>query len=145
MSKMPPAPVNTLLSTLGLLYTLLASPVVAQTWTACNPLNTTDCPTNPALSTEHTYHFTNSSIDETWNATAGSLKYSQMSGAHFTIATRGDAPTIQSEYYLFGGELEAGKRERAMADLAFESERKELSAYQMQMTKGGFAVSSRPF
>ncbi|KAL8645909.1 MAG: hypothetical protein Q9226_007085 [Calogaya cf. arnoldii] len=33
----------------------------------------------------------------------------------------------------------AGRRERAMADLALESERKELSAYQMQMSKGGLA------
>ncbi|KAL8645910.1 MAG: hypothetical protein Q9226_007086 [Calogaya cf. arnoldii] len=108
--EMPPISVNTLLNTLSLLYTFLASPVVAQTWTSCNPLNTTDCPTNPALSTEHTYHFTNSSIDDTWNTTADSLTYSQMSGAHFTIATRGDAPTIQSEYYLFGGELEVWMR-----------------------------------
>ncbi|KAI4223316.1 MAG: hypothetical protein L6R36_005522 [Xanthoria steineri] len=39
----------------------------------------------------------------------------------------------------------AGRRERAMADLAFERERTELSAYQMQMAKGNFAVSSKPF
>ncbi|CAO1601855.1 hypothetical protein XANCAGTX0491_005494 [Xanthoria calcicola] len=100
----------TLLTTLSLLSTFLASPVVAQTWTSCNPLNTTDCPTDPALSTNHTYDFTTSSIGTTWNATAGSLKYSQTAGAYFTIAARGDAPTIQSKYYLFGGEVEVWMR-----------------------------------
>ncbi|CAL8579942.1 hypothetical protein XPA_005673 [Xanthoria parietina] len=100
----------TLLITLSLLSIFLASPVVAQTWTSCNPLNTTDCPTDPALSTNHTYDFTISSIGTTWNATAGSLKYSQTAGAYFTIATRGDAPTIQSKYYLFGGEVEVWMR-----------------------------------
>lgn len=107
---MSPPSRNTLLTTLSLLSTFLASPVVAQTWTSCNPLNTTDCPTNPALSTDHTFHFTNSSIDSTWNTTAGSLRYSPTAGAHFTIAMRGDAPTIQSEYYLFGGEVEVWMR-----------------------------------
>ncbi|KAL8670954.1 MAG: hypothetical protein Q9168_004537 [Polycauliona sp. 1 TL-2023] len=107
---MPPTPANALLTTFALLSTFLASPVVAQTWTSCNPLNTTHCPTDPALSTEHTYHFTNSSIDTTWNATAGSLTYSEINGAHFTVAIRGDAPTIQSTYYLFGGEVEVWMR-----------------------------------
>ncbi|KAL9634291.1 MAG: hypothetical protein Q9204_003056 [Flavoplaca sp. TL-2023a] len=107
---MPSITTNTLLTSLSLLFTFLASPAVAQTWTSCNPLNTTDCPTNPALSAEHTYHFTNSSLGTTWNQTAGSLKYTKYGGAHFTITTRGDAPTIQSEYYLFGGELEVWMR-----------------------------------
>ncbi|KAL8902855.1 MAG: hypothetical protein Q9171_007581 [Xanthocarpia ochracea] len=90
----------------ALLSTLLARPVIAQTWTSCNPLNTTDCPTNPALSTNHTWDFTSSSADTTWNITAGEIKYSKISGAHFTIARRGDAPTIKSDFYIFGGELE---------------------------------------
>ncbi|KAL8934433.1 MAG: hypothetical protein Q9211_005229 [Gyalolechia sp. 1 TL-2023] len=83
----------------------LTAPAAAQTWTSCNPLNTTDCPTNTALSTNHTYDFIASSAGSTWNTTAGSIKYGS-SGAQFTINTRGDAPTIQSKFYLFFGELE---------------------------------------
>ncbi|KAL8933698.1 MAG: hypothetical protein Q9216_006246 [Gyalolechia sp. 2 TL-2023] len=87
------------------LLAALTAPVAAQTWTSCNPLNTTDCPTNTALSTNHTYDFIASSAGDTWNTTAGILKYGA-SGAQFTINTRGDAPTIQSKFYLFFGELE---------------------------------------
>ncbi|KAL9005195.1 MAG: hypothetical protein Q9188_002031 [Gyalolechia gomerana] len=87
------------------LLAALTAPVAAQTWTSCNPLNTTDCPTNTALSTNHTYDFIASSAGSTWNTTAGLIKY-RSSGAQFTINTRGDAPTIQSKFYLFFGELE---------------------------------------
>ena len=92
------------LSALSLL-TLFAVPAAAQTWTSCNPLNTTDCPTNTALGTNHTYDFTTSSADDTWNTTAGAITYGS-AGAEFTINVRGDAPTIQTEFYLFFGEVE---------------------------------------
>ncbi|KAL8784299.1 MAG: hypothetical protein Q9213_004057 [Squamulea squamosa] len=108
---MSPPTVKPVYTTRSLLsFILLASLAVAQTWTSCNPLNTTDCPTNPALSTNHTYDFTTSSADTTWNTTAGQLTYSQTSGAHFNIVRRGDAPTIQSEFYIFGGEVEVWMR-----------------------------------
>ncbi|KAL9596825.1 MAG: hypothetical protein Q9219_005539 [cf. Caloplaca sp. 3 TL-2023] len=95
-------------SVLSLLATW-AVPVTAQTWTSCNPLNTTGCPTNRALSTNHTYDFLTSSAGNTWNTTAGIINYGS-SGAEFTINARGDAPTIQSKFYLFFGELEVWMR-----------------------------------
>ncbi|KAL8827227.1 MAG: hypothetical protein Q9170_007099 [Blastenia crenularia] len=92
------------LSALSLLAALTA-PVAAQTFTSCNPLNTTNCPINTALGTNHTYDFTTSTADKTWETTAGVINYGT-SGAEFTINLRGDAPTIQSTYYLFFGEVE---------------------------------------
>ncbi|KAI4137394.1 MAG: hypothetical protein L6R39_007310, partial [Caloplaca ligustica] len=87
------------------LITHLVAPVVAQTWTSCNPLNTTDCPADTALGTNHTWDFVTTSAGDVWNNTAGIINY-HLSGAEFTINTRGDAPTIQSEFYIFGGEVE---------------------------------------
>jgi beta-glucanase (GH16 family) len=88
----------------GLLAALL-SPVTAQTWTACNPLNRTDCPKDTALSTSYTCNFTNKLSGVVWNTTAGALKYGA-DGAEFTIAQRLDSPTIQSKFYIFFGILE---------------------------------------
>ncbi|KAL8721243.1 MAG: hypothetical protein Q9225_002020 [Loekoesia sp. 1 TL-2023] len=107
------------------LLTTLTAPVAAQTWTSCNPLNTTDCPTDPALGTNHTYDFTTSSAGNTWNTTAGAITYGR-SGAEFTINARGDAPTIQSTYYLFFGEVEvwmkAATGEGVVSSIVLESD-----------------------
>ncbi|KAI4225418.1 MAG: hypothetical protein L6R40_008366 [Gallowayella cf. fulva] len=103
---MAPPTTKSLFTTISWLSTFVAPPVVAQTWTACNPLNTTDCPHDPALSTNHTFDFLTSTAGSTWNTTAGALTYSEYEGAHFTIADRGDAPTIQTNFYIFGGEVE---------------------------------------
>ncbi|KAL8915271.1 MAG: hypothetical protein Q9172_006921, partial [Xanthocarpia lactea] len=84
---------------------LLAAPVAAQTFTACNPLNTTNCPVDIALGTNHTYDLTTSAAGDTWNTTAGTVNY-RLAGAEFIMNSRGDAPTIQSNYYIFGGEVE---------------------------------------
>ncbi|KAL8649965.1 MAG: hypothetical protein Q9210_004094 [Variospora velana] len=77
----------------------------AQTFTSCNPLNTTNCPVDIALGTNHTYDFVTYEAGNTWNNTAGALNYGP-SGADFSINTRGDAPTITTNYYIFGGEVE---------------------------------------
>ncbi|KAI4122098.1 MAG: hypothetical protein LQ338_006000 [Usnochroma carphineum] len=87
------------------LFACFAAPVAAQTWTSCNPLNTTDCPADTALGTNHTWDFVAASAGDPWNITAGTI-ISGSSGAEFTINERGDAPTIQSEFYIFGGEVE---------------------------------------
>lgn len=87
------------------LFTTLTAPVAAQTFTSCNPLNTTNCPVDTALGTNHTYDFTTSAASDTWNTTAGTINY-DLSGAEFVMNVRGDAPTIQTEYYIFGGEVE---------------------------------------
>ncbi|KAL8678606.1 MAG: hypothetical protein Q9186_005069 [Xanthomendoza sp. 1 TL-2023] len=103
---MSPSTGKTLFATIFFTSTFLASPVVAQTWTACNPLNRTDCPHCPALSTNHTFDFLTSTAGPTWNTTAGAITYSEYNGAQFTIADRGDAPTTQTNFYIFGGEVE---------------------------------------
>ena len=83
-------------------------PAAAQTWTSCNPLNGTGCAPDLALGTSNasfTLNSTSSFETSLWNTTAGSLTYNS-SGAAFTIAQKGDAPTIQSKFYIFFGEVE---------------------------------------
>ena len=96
-----------LVSCLTLLPYLIL-PSAAQTWTSCNPLNGTGCAPDPALSTSNatfTLNSTSSFQTSLWNTTAGALTYNA-SGAAFTIAQKGDAPTIQSKFYIFFGEVE---------------------------------------
>lgn len=97
-------PSLSLLPSLTLLITLL-TPILAQTWTSCNPLNSS-CPTDPALGLSHTFNFTTHSAGSTWNTTAGTIVYDTPTGAEYTIGARGDAPTMQSKFYLLGGEVE---------------------------------------
>lgn len=97
-------PALSLFTSLGLLSALL-SQVAAQTFTSCNPLNQTDCPTDVALGTNHTFDFVQSSAGSTWNTTAGNIVYGN-NGAEFTITKRGDAPTIQTKFSIFFGEVE---------------------------------------
>lgn len=94
-----------LLLSLSLLPALI-SPILAQTWTSCNPLNQTNCPSDTALGISNaTYNFVTSSAGSTWNTTNGNLVYGTQ-GAEFTISKKGDAPTIQSNFYIFFGEVE---------------------------------------
>ncbi len=89
------------------LLSAVVAPAAAQTWTNCNPLNQTDCPTDTALGISNaTFDFTKSSAQSNlWNITAGNIVYGP-DGAEFTIAQKGDAPTIQSKFYIFFGEVE---------------------------------------
>ena len=83
---------------------VLFSLAEAQTWTTCNPMNTT-CPNDPALGLNHTFYFNQSStVTNTYNITAGSLVYGQ-NGTEFTVAKKGDSPTIQSQFYIFFGSV----------------------------------------
>jgi hypothetical protein len=83
---------------------ILLAPVLAQTWTTCNPMNGT-CPPDPALGLNHTFVFnTSTPVDQAFNVTAGSLTYGT-NGAEFTIAQKGDSPTIQSKFYIFFGSV----------------------------------------
>jgi beta-glucanase (GH16 family) len=82
----------------------LLTPVAAQTFTTCNPLNST-CPNDAALGTNHTFHFnTSSTVTTSFNITAGALNYGA-DGAEFTVAKRGDSPTIQSQFYIMFGSV----------------------------------------
>lgn len=90
---------------LALVATFISPLAVAQTFTSCNPLNSTGCPTDTALGTNHTWDFTTAPSDSAWNVTDGRITYGA-NGAEFTIAKKGDAPTIQTNFYIFGGEVE---------------------------------------
>jgi beta-glucanase (GH16 family) len=92
-----------LLSILGA-SALLFAPAFAQTFTNCNPLNTT-CPQDPALGINHTFVFnTSTTVTDSFNITAGSISYGS-NGAEFTVAKKGDSPTIQSLFYIFFGSV----------------------------------------
>lgn len=88
------------------LFSLLAT-ALAQTFTSCNPLNRTDCPPNTALGiSNYTIDFTKSIMsDKVWNVTAGKIDFNDP-GAEFTINARGDSPTVQTNFYIFFGQVE---------------------------------------
>ena len=77
----------------------------AQTFTSCNPLNTT-CPNDAALGTEHTWWF-NETLDSTiWNLTDGTVSYTD-EGAEFSIKTNGSSVLLSSNFYIFFGVVES--------------------------------------
>jgi len=75
----------------------------AQTWTSCNPLNSTKCPNDQALGGNATFQWNNTAADsKIWNTTNGNVQFTTL-GGEFTINGRGDSPTIQSNFYIFFG------------------------------------------
>ncbi|OJJ60005.1 hypothetical protein ASPSYDRAFT_149087 [Aspergillus sydowii CBS 593.65] len=85
---------------IGLLSCLtLAS---AQTYTDCNPLEQS-CPANPALGTSINIDFTKGSSDEFTEIMAPTYGND---GAAFTVAKQGDAPLLQSNWYIMFGHVE---------------------------------------
>lgn len=98
---------KTLLHALPFLAAILTSTVVAQTWTSCNPLNSTDCPTDIALGiSNYSIDFTTEIMTtKVWNATNGVVYYGD-NGAQFTISQKDESPTVQTNFYLFFGQVE---------------------------------------
>ncbi|KAL7813073.1 glycoside hydrolase family 16 protein [Trichoderma gracile] len=80
--------------------------VSAQVSTSCNPLNSTDCPTDPGFGTDYTFNFNTTPSYELWETTAGSVSYDAETGAAFTINKQGDSPTIRTLFYFFFGRVE---------------------------------------
>ncbi|RAH73165.1 glycoside hydrolase family 16 protein [Aspergillus aculeatinus CBS 121060] len=78
----------------------------AQTYTDCNPLDKT-CPADTALSSStFSSDFTQGeSSFAGWTATANNVTFDE-NGAAFTINQRGQAPTIQTNFYFFFGRAE---------------------------------------
>jgi hypothetical protein len=70
-------------------------------------MNSSDCPADTALGVaNYTIDFTKSIMsDRVWNATAGSVNYND-NGAEFTINARGESPTVQTNFYIFFGQVE---------------------------------------
>ena len=60
-----------------------------------------------ALGTDnYTIDFRTSTMsDKVWNTTAGSIDFGD-NGAEFTIEKKGDSPTVQTNFYLFFGQVE---------------------------------------
>ncbi|EAL88702.1 hypothetical protein KXV71_008674 [Aspergillus fumigatus] len=93
------------LSLVGVAIGLLSSSaiVTAQTYTDCNPLQKT-CPPDPALGRSVTYDFTKGSSPDF--KPVGSPTYDSNNGAAFSVAKQGDAPLIQSNWYMMFGHVE---------------------------------------
>ncbi|GFF54919.1 probable glycosidase crf1 [Aspergillus lentulus] len=76
----------------------------AQTYTSCNPTNTTCDPDTGLKKWSLSTDFTQGSSDE-WTAISGNVTYGS-NGAEFTINKRYDAPTLETNFYIFFGEVE---------------------------------------
>lgn len=85
---------------------LFAHSATAQVTTQCQPLNTTNCPADPAFGTDHMFIFNSTPSADFWVPTAGNVIYSEANGAQFTINKQGDSPTIRSSFYIFFGRTE---------------------------------------
>ena len=84
----------------------LSTTALAQTFTDCNPLNSTFAPNTALGRSNYTIDFTqNMMSNNVWNWTTGSANYGT-DGADFVINARGDAPTVKSKFYIFFGTVE---------------------------------------
>ncbi|KAF2033090.1 concanavalin A-like lectin/glucanase [Setomelanomma holmii] len=83
---------------------------LAQTHTDCNPLNTTGCPTMQALGSNATFLFNKTGISsngKVWRKqNQGTIGWDEKGGATFQIERSGDAPMVQSNFYMLFGRLE---------------------------------------
>ncbi|KAF2859572.1 glycoside hydrolase family 16 protein, partial [Piedraia hortae CBS 480.64] len=94
---------------------LLLASAAAQTSTVCNPLNSTNCPHDPALGTTYQTVFNSSTTElnpHLWTVTAGDITFND-TGAIFTISKSGDSVTAESNFYIFGGTVEVIMRAAA--------------------------------
>ncbi|PLN84692.1 concanavalin A-like lectin/glucanase domain-containing protein [Aspergillus taichungensis] len=82
----------------------------AQTYTECNPMEE-NCSPNPGLATytDFTDFTSGPDVFERWNTAAGSVTSTPL-GAAFVINEQGDAPTIESDFYIFFGSVEVKMR-----------------------------------
>ncbi|KAK1781891.1 concanavalin A-like lectin/glucanase domain-containing protein [Copromyces sp. CBS 386.78] len=82
-----------------------ASVASAQTWSACNPTQRTDCPPNTALGMAINVDFTQGGVNS-FNAYGGTPTYSKNDGVSFTVAKPGDSPQLSSIFYIMFGRVE---------------------------------------
>jgi len=97
----------------------------AQTFTQCNPLKKT-CPADAGTTESHlSFDFTQSNALDKWTTTAGTVNTGS-NGAEFTINKRGDAPTIETDFYILFGEIsitmKAAPGTGIVSSLVFESD-----------------------
>ncbi|KAL4938833.1 concanavalin A-like lectin/glucanase domain-containing protein [Aspergillus oleicola] len=90
---------------LTLLVAALCLEVRAQSYTSCDPLEKTTCSANTgSTQTSMSYDFTQSSALDDWTTSAGTV-VTGTDGLEFTINSKGDSPTIQTDFYIFFGEV----------------------------------------
>ncbi|OJJ63794.1 hypothetical protein ASPSYDRAFT_120588, partial [Aspergillus sydowii CBS 593.65] len=79
---------------------------LAQTYSDCNPLKKT-CKPNPGLNSKtFSSDFTKGkSAMDGWITTSGNVEFGS-DGAEFTVAKKGDAPTIDTDFYFLFGKAE---------------------------------------
>ncbi|KAK3310157.1 glycoside hydrolase family 16 protein [Chaetomium strumarium] len=83
---------------------LLGSTALAQTWSSCNPLTSTSCPANTALGMTINVDFTQGEVNS-FVASGGTPTYGK-DGVTFTVAKAGDAPQLNSVFYIMFGRVE---------------------------------------
>lgn len=97
----------------------------AQTYTDCNPLHKSCPPDAGTTESQLSFDFTQPSGLKQWTTTAGTVNTGP-NGAEFTINQRGDAPTIETDFYIFFGEIsitmKAAKGTGIVSSLVFESD-----------------------
>ncbi|KAI1338484.1 glycoside hydrolase family 16 protein [Xylariaceae sp. FL0016] len=83
---------------------LLSSPATAQTYTTCNPTESTSCDPDTALGMTIDVDFTQGEVNS-FTATGGTPTYDS-NGVTFTVAQSGDAPQLNSVFYIMFGRVE---------------------------------------
>ncbi|CAG9971708.1 unnamed protein product [Clonostachys byssicola] len=86
------------------LGSLAATAVQAQTYSSCNPLNSNSCPADTALGMTINVDFTQGAVNSF--AASGSPTYDKTNGVSFTVSKGGDAPQLQSLFYIMFGRVE---------------------------------------
>ncbi|KAK7429398.1 transglycosylase [Neonectria magnoliae] len=89
------------------LVAALLTGAAAQTYSDCNPTNQTNRDSDTALSSSaYSVDFTSGADTDNWESVgAGDVDYTD-NGVEFTITSQGDAPTIQTQRYIFFGRVE---------------------------------------
>ena len=82
---------------------LFVQPSSQQTWSKCDPLVQSSCPADPALGKSIYVDFTKGSSNEFTNQNSPTF---DSTGAAFTVAAGGDAPTVVSNWYIMFGKYE---------------------------------------
>ncbi|KAI0442496.1 glycoside hydrolase family 16 protein [Xylaria telfairii] len=111
-------------ATLAATAALLPSTATAQTYTSCNPLQSSSCPSDPALGKSIDIDFTQGGSD-LFTASGGTPTYNS-DGVSFTVAKSGDSPQLISLFYIMFGRVEltmkAAPGAGIVSSLVFESD-----------------------
>ena len=81
----------------------LCAPSAAQTYSTCNPLQSSSCPPDSALGKSVNIDFTSGASD---SFTASGNPTYDRNGASFTVAKSGDSPQLTSKWYIMFGRVD---------------------------------------